>query len=119
MDPHLPSLVGVERADHRVAQLVHPFREVEGSRARDAWRSKNFIVLSSTAKSVRYLHGCGGPQPLAGKQGRPLPLPDSGLGGGLLRLLRAGYPGFETPGGYSEGWNASLAFSIGGVALAA
>jgi len=23
--------------------------------------------------------GCGGPQPLAGKQGRRLPLPDSGL----------------------------------------
>ncbi len=36
-----------------------------------------------------------------------------------MRLLRAGYRGFETPGGYSEGWNASLAFSIGGVALAA
>ncbi len=76
-------------------------------------------MFSADPFSVRYLHGCGGPQPLAGKQGRPLPLPDSGLGGGLLRLLRAGYRGFETPGGYSEGWNASLAFSIGGVALAA
>ncbi len=41
------------------------------------------------------------------------------VAGGLLRLLRAGYRGFETPGCYSEGWNASLAFSIGGVALAA
>jgi hypothetical protein len=27
--------------------------------------------------------------------------------------------GYETPGGHAEGWNASLAFSIEGVALAA
>jgi hypothetical protein len=27
--------------------------------------------------------------------------------------------GYKTPGGYSEGWNASLRFSIEGVALAA
>src|SRR5437667_12472681 len=35
--PTSPLPRGAERADHPVAQLVHPFQQVEGSHARDAW----------------------------------------------------------------------------------
>src|SRR5712691_4029025 len=44
MDPRLPSLVAVERADHPVAQLVHPFQQVEGSHARDAWTVRGLAL---------------------------------------------------------------------------
>src|SRR5437870_6475375 len=35
---------GVERADHPVAQLVHPFQQAEGSHARDAWTVRGLAL---------------------------------------------------------------------------
>src|SRR5712692_8125844 len=44
--PTSPRPRGVERADHPLAQLVHPFRQVEGSHARDAWTVRSLSLGS-------------------------------------------------------------------------
>src|SRR5207244_1668044 len=44
--PTSPLPCGVERADHPVAQLVHPFQQVEGSHARDAWTVRGVALVS-------------------------------------------------------------------------
>src|SRR5262245_63143141 len=49
MDPCLPSLVALNENDHPATQLVHPFRQVEGSHARDAWTVRG-LALESLVK---------------------------------------------------------------------
>src|SRR2546425_4562494 len=44
--PTSPLPRGVERADHAVAQLVHPFQQVEVSHARDAWTVRGLALGS-------------------------------------------------------------------------
>src|SRR2546428_10059870 len=44
--PTSPLPRGVERADHPVAQLVHPFQQVGGSHARDAWAVRGLALVS-------------------------------------------------------------------------
>src|SRR5947199_3444851 len=44
--PTSPLPRGVERADHPIAQLVHPFQQVEGSHARDAWTVRGLALGS-------------------------------------------------------------------------
>jgi hypothetical protein len=42
--PTSPLPRGVERDDHPATQLVHPFRQVEGSHARDAWTVRGLAL---------------------------------------------------------------------------
>jgi hypothetical protein len=44
--PTSPLPRGVERTDHSGAQLVHPFRQVEGSHAGDAWTVRGLSLVS-------------------------------------------------------------------------
>ena len=64
--PTSPLPRGVERADHPVAQLAHPFQQIEGSHARDAWTVRGLALgsLVNPTTLFGYTSAASTPAPL-------------------------------------------------------